>query len=105
MDKIKYPSPIDLAPFAKTNTHPSTKYGLPSDVAYCKKCVISNQRPNSAVEYKHTKDSKKVTMKRAFAMPAASRSASIRASTGLSVRSACVNYATSIASMMAPMTA
>ena len=62
MDKIKYPRPIDLAPFAENNTHPSAKYGLPGDVAYCKKCVISNQRPNSAVEYKHTKDSKKVTI-------------------------------------------
>lgn len=28
-----------------------TMYGLPSDVVYCKKCVISNQRPNSTVEF------------------------------------------------------
>ena len=62
MDKIKYPTPVNLTPFAKENTSPATKYGLPSDVSYCKKCVISNQRPNSAVEYKHTKDSKKVTI-------------------------------------------
>ncbi|MFA6393933.1 MAG: N-acetyl sugar amidotransferase, partial [Patescibacteria group bacterium] len=39
-----------------------TKYGLPPEVRFCKKCVISNQRPNSAVEYKHTKDSKKLTI-------------------------------------------
>ncbi|MFH1523277.1 MAG: N-acetyl sugar amidotransferase [Patescibacteria group bacterium] len=39
-----------------------TKYGLPSEVKFCKKCVISNQRPNSAVEYEHTKDSKKQTI-------------------------------------------
>ncbi len=39
-----------------------TKYGLPEKVIFCKKCVISNQRPNSAVEYKHTKDSKKATI-------------------------------------------
>ena len=39
-----------------------TKYGLPSEVKFCKKCVMSNQRPASAVEFKHTKDSKKVTM-------------------------------------------
>ena len=25
-------------------------FGLPSEIEYCKKCVISNQRPNSAVE-------------------------------------------------------
>lgn len=39
-----------------------TKYGLPEEVKFCKKCVMSNQRPASAVEFKHTKDSKKVTM-------------------------------------------
>jgi len=38
------------------------KYGLPSDVKFCKKCVISNQRPNSAVEFQHTKASKKKTI-------------------------------------------
>jgi N-acetyl sugar amidotransferase len=38
------------------------KYGLPREVAFCKRCVISNQRPNSAVEYAHTKDSKKATI-------------------------------------------
>lgn len=39
-----------------------TKYGLPSQVGFCKRCVISNQRPNSAVEYGHTKASKKHTI-------------------------------------------
>ena len=39
-----------------------TKYGLPRDVKFCRKCVISNQRPNSAVEYKHTKKSHKKTI-------------------------------------------
>ena len=38
------------------------KYGLPSDVKFCNKCVISNQRPNSAVEFQHTKASKKKTI-------------------------------------------
>jgi N-acetyl sugar amidotransferase len=37
-------------------------YGLPKEVKFCKKCVMSNQRPGSTVEFKHTKDSKKVTM-------------------------------------------
>ena len=37
-------------------------YGLPRDVQYCKTCVISNQRPNSTVEYKHTKNSTKKTI-------------------------------------------
>jgi len=39
-----------------------TLYGLPSKVTFCKACVISNQRPNSAVEYKHTADAKKTTI-------------------------------------------
>ena len=38
------------------------KYGLPTDVKFCKKCVISNQRPNSIVEFKHKKTSKKQTI-------------------------------------------
>ena len=37
-------------------------YGLPNEVKFCKKCVMSNQRPASAVEFKHTKDSKKTTL-------------------------------------------
>lgn len=37
-------------------------YGLPHDVKFCTKCVMSNQRPTSAVEFKHTIDSKKATM-------------------------------------------
>jgi N-acetyl sugar amidotransferase len=37
-------------------------YGLPQEVKYCKRCVISNQRPASAVEFKHTIKSKKTTM-------------------------------------------
>ena len=27
-------------------------FGLPPEVKFCKKCVISNQRPNSTVEMK-----------------------------------------------------
>jgi N-acetyl sugar amidotransferase len=38
------------------------KYGLPKEVKYCKMCVMSNQRPASAIEFKHTKDSKKTTL-------------------------------------------
>jgi N-acetyl sugar amidotransferase len=39
-----------------------TKYGLPENVIFCKRCVMSNQRPASAVEFKHTAQSKKVTL-------------------------------------------
>ncbi len=38
------------------------KYGLPADVKFCKRCVISNQRPASAVEFEHKAESKKITM-------------------------------------------
>ena len=38
------------------------KYGLPEKVEFCKRCVMSNQRPASAVEFKHTINSKKVTL-------------------------------------------
>ena len=37
-------------------------YGLPNRVKFCNSCVISNQRPASAVEFKHTIKSKKTTM-------------------------------------------
>jgi len=35
-----------------------TKYGLPENVIFCKKCVISNQRPCSTLEFKHNKNTK-----------------------------------------------
>jgi N-acetyl sugar amidotransferase len=38
------------------------KYGLPKQVLFCRRCTISNQRPNSAVEYAHTPESKKETI-------------------------------------------
>lgn len=41
---------------------PEALYGLPVGVKFCKRCAISNQRPNSTVEYQHTKDSKKTTI-------------------------------------------
>ncbi len=62
MKKIQYPNEVDLNLFAKDRTNLEVFYGLPSAVTFCKKCVISNQRPNSAVEYKHTKESKKSTI-------------------------------------------
>ncbi len=34
-------------------------YGLPKNVLYCNKCVISNQRPSSTVEFKSKKQEKK----------------------------------------------
>ena len=38
------------------------KFGLPREVRFCARCVISNQRPSSTVEYEHTSESKKETI-------------------------------------------
>lgn len=54
--------PFGIEPFKKDGGPFDPRYGLPAEIAYCKACVISNQRPNSAVEYAHTKDSKKKTI-------------------------------------------
>jgi len=39
-----------------------TLFGLPKKVVFCKKSLISNQRPSSAIEFKHNKKSKKKTL-------------------------------------------
>ncbi|MDA9292827.1 N-acetyl sugar amidotransferase, partial [Gammaproteobacteria bacterium] len=42
-------------------TKSKAMYGLPEDVRFCRKCVISNQRPSSTIEFKNTQgESKKV---------------------------------------------
>ena len=62
MEQVKYPTNVNLTQFSKSFSQPPALYGLPVDVKFCKNCVISNQRPNSAVEYNHTKESKKNTI-------------------------------------------
>jgi N-acetyl sugar amidotransferase len=47
-------------PISETNSQPF--YGLPPDVRFCVRCVISNQRPNSSVEYAHNAQSSKTTI-------------------------------------------
>jgi len=37
-------------------------YGLPEKVVYCRRCVMSNQRPSSYPEFKHTKSRKVPTL-------------------------------------------
>jgi N-acetyl sugar amidotransferase len=61
MDRYPRHRDIELAPFEQERPN-HARYGLPLQVCFCKECVISNQRPNSAVEYEHTKDSKKKTI-------------------------------------------
>ena len=38
------------------------KYGLPAKVEFCTRCVISNQRPSSVVEFKNAPDDRKPTI-------------------------------------------
>jgi N-acetyl sugar amidotransferase len=61
MEKYGKIKAVDYAKF-EGSENLKTKYGLPAEVKFCKKCVISNQRPNSTVEHKHTKESKKQTI-------------------------------------------
>lgn len=62
MEILKRPQPVDLEKYRKNNPNPEILYGLPQRVAFCKSCVISNQRPNSTVEYKNVKGAKKSTI-------------------------------------------
>ncbi len=63
MTLVPRPGSPDLSAYAPDVVEPSALYGLPSEVRFCRSCVISNQRPNSAVEFQHTRDSKKATIR------------------------------------------
>jgi len=62
MNVIPYPSEVDRSLYAEDAQDSDTLYGLPKEVEFCRSCVISNQRPNSTVEYKHDSSSKKETI-------------------------------------------
>lgn len=51
-----------LTEFSPDEVELNARYGLPRTVHFCTNCVISNQRPNSSVEYKHRADSLKATI-------------------------------------------
>lgn len=53
---------VDSRVYAADIVDPPTMYGLPPQVRFCKRCVISNQRPNSAVEFQHTARSLKTVI-------------------------------------------
>jgi len=46
----------------QSNDGAEALYGLPKEILFCTRCVISNQRPNSAVEFKHTRRTQKETI-------------------------------------------
>lgn len=52
----------DYDKFAAPAEAREVRYGLPRQVEFCRRSVISNQRPNSAVEFQHSKDSLKSTI-------------------------------------------
>ena len=61
MPMIPRPPKADLTNFAPDDPKPPL-YGLPRKIRYCKRCIISNQRPASTIEFSHTKDTKKTPM-------------------------------------------
>ncbi|AVM74866.1 N-acetyl sugar amidotransferase [Magnetospirillum gryphiswaldense] len=61
MTRFKRAVDVDYTSFDATADLP-VKYGLPAKVQFCRHCVISNQRPSSAAEFKHTSTSLKQTI-------------------------------------------
>ena len=50
---------INHVEFQTTNDSISARYGLPTTVSFCQRCVTSNQKPISAIEFQHTSGSVK----------------------------------------------
>ena len=65
MSNILYPYPSNLDFSKHRLKNPDTSYyGLPREVKFCKRCVISNQRPSSDFEHKNDgKGKKKIVRK------------------------------------------
>ena len=108
IDVIASPQPVNKAQFEPDIAVPATKYGLPQHVVFCKRCVISNQRPNSAVKYAHTRDFEKKTirsMRGVSATPAALPNARQAASTVPRPTGNCVTSAIATAAPMVAMIA
>lgn len=53
-----------ISPASSPESQPRSDsfFGLPSEVRFCRKCVISNQRPSSTVEFLHTTREQKRTI-------------------------------------------
>jgi N-acetyl sugar amidotransferase len=62
MTKYHRHVPVDMRKYDPAVNNPEIYYGLPQNVEFCQSCVISNQRPNSAVEFAHTRESRKATI-------------------------------------------
>lgn len=53
---------VDYNAYNLNIKEPRRLYGLPNEVVFCSRCGVSNQRPNSTVEHRHTQESKKTTI-------------------------------------------
>jgi len=62
MELYKRHVPVERQRYAPLLNNPETLYGLPQEVCFCNNCVISNQRPSSAQEFRHSIESKKKTI-------------------------------------------
>jgi len=60
---ILAPKKISQEEHTQNYENKKTLFNMPFEVKFCKKCVISNQRPNSEVEYTHTPRTKKIFIK------------------------------------------
>jgi N-acetyl sugar amidotransferase len=54
---------LDMSSFSPGANNPKCNYGLPATVTFCANCGVSNQRPNSAVEFQHNANSQKKTIR------------------------------------------
>ena len=62
-DPVTGPNPArSPSPSPEASSGLEAFYGLPQDVKFCRRCVISNQRPNSSIEFQHTRATKKITI-------------------------------------------
>ncbi len=55
-----YPAPVNKSDFSSVIK--GSRYGLPESVSFCKRCVISNQRPGSTAEFRNHGEEKKSTI-------------------------------------------
>ena len=57
------PKKINYNHYKENIKNPESKLGLDKEIKFCKKCVISNQRPSSAIEFKQNSSTKKKTIR------------------------------------------
>lgn len=62
MKKLKRHIDLNLDLYRQDASIKSVKYGLPFEVKYCRTCVVSNQRPNSTIEFQNKAEAKKSTI-------------------------------------------